>query len=106
MPLIVAILVASIAAVLIARLVAEIFIRLPGIYFAIGTLGFAFVVEGLARAFPGLTGGASGLVLEAPISLTRNQWYIVVRRSACHCLAELCVARARPLPANTAACAP
>src|SRR5204862_6183240 len=31
-------------AVAIARLVAEIFVRLPGIYFAIGTLGFAFVV--------------------------------------------------------------
>ncbi|MGE0733488.1 MAG: ATP-binding cassette domain-containing protein [Alphaproteobacteria bacterium] len=64
-------------AVGIARLVAEIFIRLPGIYFAIGTLGFAFVVEGLARAFPGLTGGASGLVLEPPISLGRDGWYIV-----------------------------
>ena len=64
-------------AVAVARLVAGIFIRLPGIYFAIGTLGFAFVVEGLARAFPGLTGGASGLVLEAPISLTRNEWYVL-----------------------------
>ena len=47
--------------VAIARLVAEIFVRLPGIYFAIGTLGFAFVVEGVARAFPSITGGASGL---------------------------------------------
>ena len=54
-------------AALVARLVAEIFIRLPGIYFAIGTLGFAFVVEGLARAFPSVTGGASGLVLEAAV---------------------------------------
>ncbi|HEX7007746.1 MAG TPA: branched-chain amino acid ABC transporter ATP-binding protein/permease [Alphaproteobacteria bacterium] len=64
-------------AVLIARLIAEIFIRLPGIYFAIGTLGFAFVVEGLARAFPSLTGGASGLVLIPPVSLDRGGWYVL-----------------------------
>ena len=64
-------------AALVARLVAEIFIRLPGIYFAIGTLGFAFVVEGLARAFPSVTGGASGLVLEAPFPLRRDGWYMV-----------------------------
>jgi len=62
-------------ALAIARLVAEIFIRLPGIYFAIGTIGFAFVVEGLARAFPGLAGGASGLVLEPPMALGRDSWY-------------------------------
>ena len=62
-------------AVLIARLIAEIFIRLPGIYFAIGTLGFAFVVEGLARAFPSVTGGASGLVLIPPVALDRAGWY-------------------------------
>jgi ABC-type branched-subunit amino acid transport system ATPase component/ABC-type branched-subunit amino acid transport system permease subunit len=66
-----------VAAVLVARLIAEIFIRLPGIYFAIGTLGFAFVVEGLARAFPSLTGGASGLVLEPPVNPGRHGWYIV-----------------------------
>ncbi|MFO0986295.1 MAG: branched-chain amino acid ABC transporter ATP-binding protein/permease [Alphaproteobacteria bacterium] len=63
------------AAIAIARLVAEIFVRLPGIYFAIGTLGFAFVVEGLARAFPAYTGGASGLVLDPPVSLGRDGWY-------------------------------
>ena len=76
-PAIVAILVGTVASILTARLVAEIFIRLPGVYFAIGTLGFAFVVEGLARAFPGLTGGASGLVLESPVNLTRDQWYVL-----------------------------
>ena len=76
-PAFAAILIGVVASIVIARLVAEIFIRLPGIYFAIGTLGFAFVVEGLARAFPGLTGGASGLILEAPVSLSRNQWYIL-----------------------------
>lgn len=63
------------ASVLIARLMAIIFIRLPGIYFAIGTLGFAFVIEGLARAMPSLTGGASGLVLEMPFTLSRDGWY-------------------------------
>jgi len=68
-------------AVVIARLVAEVFVRLPGIYFAIGTLGFAFVVEGLARAFPAITGGASGLVLEPPIFLSGTGWYITALAS-------------------------
>jgi branched-chain amino acid transport system permease protein len=75
MPTLVAIPAGIAVAVVIARLVAEIFVRLPGIYFAIGTLGFAFVVEGLARAFPAYTGGASGLVLEPPVSLGRDAWY-------------------------------
>ena len=82
-PAFAAILAGIVASIVIARLVAEIFIRLPGIYFAIGTLGFAFVVEGLARAFPGLTGGASGLILEAPVSLTRNQWYVLSIATLC-----------------------
>jgi branched-chain amino acid transport system permease protein len=76
-PGIIAILLGIVIAVAIARLIAEIFVRLPGIYLAIGTLGFAFVVEGLARAFPSITGGASGLVLEFPIAMTRNTWYAV-----------------------------
>ena len=84
-PILVAILTGIVASVVIARLVAEIFIRLPGIYFAVGTLGFAFVVEGLARAFPGWTGGASGLVLEAPMNLTRNQWYVLSIVSSLPC---------------------
>lgn len=61
--------------VVVARVVAEMFVRLPGIYLAIGTLGFAFVVEGLARAFPSITGGASGLVLSFPAELSRDGWY-------------------------------
>jgi ABC-type branched-subunit amino acid transport system ATPase component/ABC-type branched-subunit amino acid transport system permease subunit len=63
--------------VFIARVLAEIFIRLPGIYLAVGTLGFAYVVEGIARALPSVTGGASGLVLTLPFVLTENQWYAV-----------------------------
>lgn len=74
-PTMLAILLGVVIAVAIARLIAEIFVRLPGIYLAIGTLGFAFVVEGLARAFPSVTGGASGLVLEFPLPMTRNTWY-------------------------------
>ena len=75
MPGLLAIALGIVIAVIIARLVAEIFVRLPGIYLAIGTLGFAFVVEGIARAFPSWTGGASGLVLEFPVTMTRNTWY-------------------------------
>ncbi|MEA3027955.1 MAG: branched-chain amino acid transport system ATP-binding protein livF [Alphaproteobacteria bacterium] len=63
-------------AVCAARLVAEIFIRLPGIYLAVGTLGFSYVVEGLARAFPSITGGASGLVLTPPFAFGENGWYV------------------------------
>ena len=66
-----------VVAVAVARAVAEIFVRLPGIYFAIGTLGFAYVVEGLARAFPSVTGGASGLMLEPPILMGRIGWYVL-----------------------------
>ncbi|MES2184597.1 MAG: ATP-binding cassette domain-containing protein [Pseudomonadota bacterium] len=61
--------------VAVANLVGRIFIRLPGIFFAVGTLGFAFVVEGLARAFPALTGGASGLVLGEGLGLSGDAWY-------------------------------
>jgi ABC-type branched-subunit amino acid transport system ATPase component/ABC-type branched-subunit amino acid transport system permease subunit len=66
-----------VATLLIARLVAGIFIRLPGIYFAIGTLGFAYLLEGVVRAFPSISGGASGLVLVAPVSLSPNEWYLL-----------------------------
>jgi ABC-type branched-subunit amino acid transport system ATPase component/ABC-type branched-subunit amino acid transport system permease subunit len=76
-PTVLAILLGVLVAITTARLVAEVFVRLPGIYFAIGTLGFAFVVEGLARAFPSITGGASGLVLEPPISFGRDAWYVL-----------------------------
>lgn len=76
-PVLVAIPLGIAIAVVIARMVAEIFVRLPGIYFAIGTLGFSFVVEGLARAFPSVTGGASGLVLEPPIPFGRTGWYVL-----------------------------
>jgi ABC-type branched-subunit amino acid transport system ATPase component/ABC-type branched-subunit amino acid transport system permease subunit len=61
--------------ILVALCIGLIFIRLPGIYFAIGTLGFAFVLEGLTRAFPSITGGASGLVLSGSTNLTSTEWH-------------------------------
>lgn len=64
-------------AVFVAWGIGLIFIRLPGIYFAIGTIGFAFVLEGLTRAFPNVTGGASGLVLAGSGDLTSMQWHLV-----------------------------
>jgi len=63
--------------IVLARIVAGVFIRLPGIYFAIGTLGFAFVLEGLVRALPSLAGGSSGLVLVLPVNLRPGAWYLV-----------------------------
>ncbi len=68
---------AILATVGLARLVAIVFVRLPGIYLAFGTLGFAIVTEGLARAFPEWTGGASGLVFASDFQLTPKQWYAV-----------------------------
>jgi ABC-type branched-subunit amino acid transport system ATPase component/ABC-type branched-subunit amino acid transport system permease subunit len=95
-PGLVAIPIGVLIAVLIARLIAEIFIRLPGIYFAIGTLGFAFVVEGLARAFPSITGGASGLVLIPPVALGRAGWYaLAVVSVACGALVYALLVRDR-----------
>ena len=77
MPNLAAALSGFVLAVVAARLVAEIFIRLPGIYLAVGTLGFAYVVEGLARAFPAVTGGASGLILTPPLQLGERGWYVL-----------------------------
>jgi ABC-type branched-subunit amino acid transport system ATPase component/ABC-type branched-subunit amino acid transport system permease subunit len=77
MPSLIAALSGFMLAVAAGRLVAEIFIRLPGIYLAVGTLGFAYVVEGLARAFPAVTGGASGLILTPPFPLGERGWYIL-----------------------------
>jgi len=63
------------AGVVLARGLAELFVRLPGVYLAFGTLGFGFVVEGLARAFPSWTGGASGLVFSAGREISQGAWY-------------------------------
>jgi branched-chain amino acid transport system permease protein len=63
--------------VLLARVLAELFVRLPGIYLAFGTLGFGYVVEGLARAFPAWTGGASGLVFASGRAIGQNAWYAI-----------------------------
>jgi ABC-type branched-subunit amino acid transport system ATPase component/ABC-type branched-subunit amino acid transport system permease subunit len=75
-PVLIAAVIGFALTVFIARVLAEIFIRLPGIYLAVGTLGFAYVVEGIARAFPSVTGGASGLVLTLPFVFTETQWYL------------------------------
>lgn len=75
-PILIAALLGFALTVFLARVLAEIFIRLPGIYLAVGTLGFSYVVEGIARAFPSVTGGASGLVLTLPLALTETHWYL------------------------------
>lgn len=75
-PILIAAMLGFALTVFLARILAEIFIRLPGIYLAVGTLGFSYVVEGIARAFPSVTGGASGLVLTLPFVLTETHWYL------------------------------
>lgn len=61
----------------LAWCLAIVFVRLPGIYLAFGTLGFAFVTEGLVRAFPAWTGGASGLIFASDWGLSQRQWYVL-----------------------------
>jgi ABC-type branched-subunit amino acid transport system ATPase component/ABC-type branched-subunit amino acid transport system permease subunit len=73
-PLLIALPLALTMVVLLARAVAEVLVRLPGVYLAVGTLGFGMVVEGLARAFPSWTGGASGLVFEHGRNFGTNVW--------------------------------
>ena len=73
-PVIPAVVIGVIAGVVIARLLASFLVRLPGVYLAFGTLGLCFVTEGLARAFPSLTGGASGLVLVEGRVIGQEAW--------------------------------
>ncbi|MBI2771949.1 MAG: ATP-binding cassette domain-containing protein [Burkholderiales bacterium] len=87
-PTLAAIALALIVTVIVADLVGRIFIRLPGIFFAVGTLGFAFVVEGLARAFPSVTGGASGLVFSEGTQLSGNAWYALALATLAFALAS------------------
>ncbi len=75
LPTLAAVLAGIVVTVLVAALVARIFVHLPGTYFAVGTLGFSFVVEGLARAFPEWTGGASGLVFATGRDIGPLAWY-------------------------------
>ncbi|MDB5410835.1 MAG: hypothetical protein JWL84_5747 [Rhodospirillales bacterium] len=75
MPLAAALVLGLAATVATARIVGSLFARLPGVFLAVGTLGFGFVVEGLARAFPAWTGGASGLVFPSGRAIGRDLWY-------------------------------
>lgn len=61
----------------IAWLVARVFVRLPGVFFAVGTLGFGYVVEGVTRAFPAISGGASGLTFARGRQLNGDVWYAI-----------------------------
>ena len=62
---------------IVAWLMARIFVRLPGVFLAVGTLGFGYVVEGLARAFPSISGGASGLVFARGREIGGDLWYAI-----------------------------
>ena len=77
MPLVLALVSGILGAVMLARIMAEAFVRLPGVYLAVGTLGFGYVVEGMVRAFPSVTGGASGLVFASGRELGVHTWYAI-----------------------------
>ena len=76
LPLLLALAVGFVATLVIAHVMAQLFVRLPGVFLAIGTLAFGFVVEGLARAFPAWTGGASGLIFVFGRQLDPLLWYV------------------------------
>ena len=69
-----------------AVLVGTIIVRLSGHYFAVGMLGLATAFAALVTAFPGLTGGGSGLEIASRLSLgfttiaddTSWYWCVVV----------------------------
>ena len=61
----------------IAWCMARVFVRLPGVYLAVGTLAFGYVIEGLARAFPAITGGASGITFVRGQLLSGSAWYAI-----------------------------
>ncbi len=62
---------------LLAKYTGRVFVRLPGIYLAVGTLGFGYFVEGIARAFPSFSGGASGLIFERGRTISDHFWYAI-----------------------------
>ncbi len=69
---------ASLAVTLVlAKYTGRVFVRLPGIYLAVGTLGFGYFVEGVARAFPSFSGGASGLIFERGRGIGDHFWYAI-----------------------------
>jgi branched-chain amino acid transport system permease protein len=76
-PFALAVLVGLAGTIGIAWLMARVFVRLPGVFLAVGTLGFGYVIEGLARAFPDITGGASGLVFARGREIGGSQWYFI-----------------------------
>ena len=61
----------------LAKYTGRVFVRLPGIYLAVGTLGFGYFVEGVARAFPSFSGGASGLIFERGRGIGDHLWYAI-----------------------------
>ena len=62
---------------MLAKYTGRVFVRLPGIYLAVGTLGFGYFVEGIARAFPSFSGGASGLIFERGRRISDHFWYAI-----------------------------
>jgi ABC-type branched-subunit amino acid transport system ATPase component/ABC-type branched-subunit amino acid transport system permease subunit len=62
---------------MLAKSTGRVFVRLPGIYLAVGTLGFGYFVEGVARAFPSFSGGTSGLILERGRGIGDHAWYAI-----------------------------
>lgn len=68
-PLLPSLLLAVVLAGLVGLLAGALLVRIPGLYFSVVMLGLAVAFEGLIRAFPSVTGGASGLVLPSVLDL-------------------------------------
>lgn len=69
LPLLPSLVLAIVISTAVAFLAGALLVRIPGIYFSVVMLGLVVAFEGLIRAFPSVTGGASGLVLPAVLNL-------------------------------------
>lgn len=73
---------AVVAGAVSSAIVGLLFVRLSGFYFSVATLGLAVALEGLVRAYPAVTGGASGLTIGRRLDLgvavieTDTEWYV------------------------------
>lgn len=69
LPLLSSLLMAVALSAVVACVAGALLVRIPGLYFAVVMLGLVVAFEGLVRAFPSVTGGASGLVLPSILDL-------------------------------------
>ncbi len=96
------VLVGIVGTLVIAWLMARVFVRLPGDLSCRWHPRLRLCRRGLARAFPSISGGASGLVFARGRAIGADLWYAIAVSALCVGLARLCRARARRVLAAAA----